>query len=529
MPKFPINIAQFPEEAGDPAAVANNAQVYSKDVAGITQLFCEVSDGTVYQLTPPVNAPQVDTIYYVASAPLGNDANDGLAPGTPFLTIGKAESLIPVSVEANYQIIVLDDTAPFDLPDFRRRSFVSGSIYVNSVVDLTQLGATAMNAGSAATLVVFTAVVPPEFADTYFVEILTGPAAGDIRQIGKTSAYSGTETGLVPVYPFTAVLGAGDMFRIFTPSTQLVPSTSTLSVLHGSTLGQSLTLNFERFFLNTGNVITVEGSVAFYASISNGIYLIGLATLNVELGGDVSGQAYGPSVFHTLPTSAYYGAGVTWNDNGGCVNFFGFMCARGFGGAGAIFISGECFIFGGGFTQMTAVLDGRGVFRTRVVALPFGGPGVPVFFSNDGGLAPAIWLVGTGAVFEATNLFVTIGAGTQPCVKIDAQSKMSDFGSCVGLSPGNALEVDGGFIEFVPNGVSLWATIGAAFAGLLVRWGGRANSVGISPPVSGSTPGVQDIAVGNIPDYAAAASLAATGDALLPSLTLDGSVIQRTV
>lgn len=53
MAKFPVNVAAFIEEAADPAAVLNNAQVYSKEIAGITQLFCRASDGTVYQLTPP--------------------------------------------------------------------------------------------------------------------------------------------------------------------------------------------------------------------------------------------------------------------------------------------------------------------------------------------------------------------------------------------------------------------------------------------------------------------------------------------
>jgi hypothetical protein len=53
MAKFPINVAAFIEEAADPAVVLNNAQVYAKDVTGITQLFCRASDGTVYQLTPP--------------------------------------------------------------------------------------------------------------------------------------------------------------------------------------------------------------------------------------------------------------------------------------------------------------------------------------------------------------------------------------------------------------------------------------------------------------------------------------------
>lgn len=41
------------EELGiDPAAVADQAVVYSKDVSGVTQLFARASNGTIYQLTP---------------------------------------------------------------------------------------------------------------------------------------------------------------------------------------------------------------------------------------------------------------------------------------------------------------------------------------------------------------------------------------------------------------------------------------------------------------------------------------------
>lgn len=38
--------------AADPAQDANGVQVYSKDVAGIVQLFARASDGTITQLTP---------------------------------------------------------------------------------------------------------------------------------------------------------------------------------------------------------------------------------------------------------------------------------------------------------------------------------------------------------------------------------------------------------------------------------------------------------------------------------------------
>lgn len=52
MATFPINIAKFLAEAGDPAAILGSGQVYTKLVAGVVQLFYEDSSGVVYQLTP---------------------------------------------------------------------------------------------------------------------------------------------------------------------------------------------------------------------------------------------------------------------------------------------------------------------------------------------------------------------------------------------------------------------------------------------------------------------------------------------
>lgn len=45
-------IAKFFKSAADPAAVADQVQLYSKDAAGITQVFARASDGTINQLTP---------------------------------------------------------------------------------------------------------------------------------------------------------------------------------------------------------------------------------------------------------------------------------------------------------------------------------------------------------------------------------------------------------------------------------------------------------------------------------------------
>jgi hypothetical protein len=168
--------------------------------------------------------------------------------------------------------------------------------------------------------------------------------------------------------------------------------------------------------------------------------------------------------------------------------------------------------------------------ESTILITPFFGAGIPVFFSNDGGFDPGITVQG-GSSLLCGNLFITtaIGGAPQPCIVVDTGAFVQEFGGSIGVSSGNAIEVNGGLLEFIPSNPSLFATVSGAHAGLLARWGGRAYSRSAAPPVSGAVPGVQDLAVGNVPDYAAAASLAATGDALLPSLTLDGSVIQRTM
>lgn len=55
--EFPIEVVSYPEQAGDPPATANRGKTYTKDVATVTQLFYQASDGTVYQVTPGSTLP----------------------------------------------------------------------------------------------------------------------------------------------------------------------------------------------------------------------------------------------------------------------------------------------------------------------------------------------------------------------------------------------------------------------------------------------------------------------------------------
>ncbi len=60
-------IARFFESAADPAAAPNEFKLYSKDTAGVSQLYGRSDDGTVHQITPPGAGGGIDLIDQPAS------------------------------------------------------------------------------------------------------------------------------------------------------------------------------------------------------------------------------------------------------------------------------------------------------------------------------------------------------------------------------------------------------------------------------------------------------------------------------
>lgn len=67
MPAFAIDVLSLPERAA-PSSLANAGKVYSKDVAGVTQLFFMDSAGVEYQLTPFSNTSNGGPIIWGASS-----------------------------------------------------------------------------------------------------------------------------------------------------------------------------------------------------------------------------------------------------------------------------------------------------------------------------------------------------------------------------------------------------------------------------------------------------------------------------
>ncbi len=73
-----MRATQYPERSGDPTNIANTGIVYTKDDAGVTELFYEASDGTVTQLTgvsPPVSLQDA----YDFGATIATDATGAVA------------------------------------------------------------------------------------------------------------------------------------------------------------------------------------------------------------------------------------------------------------------------------------------------------------------------------------------------------------------------------------------------------------------------------------------------------------------
>jgi len=120
MAEFPIDVAVFPEQVGDPVAAANRGKVYTKDVAGVTQFFYEASDGTVTQLTPAASgsSPSVitvgsneTTILLSTEVPAGSVYLDPVALGVTSVTLRFA-GLLNTTDPAGTAIIRLYDMGP---------------------------------------------------------------------------------------------------------------------------------------------------------------------------------------------------------------------------------------------------------------------------------------------------------------------------------------------------------------------------------------------------------------------------------
>ena len=424
--------------------------------------------------------------------------------------------MIPLNVEALYEVVVLDDAAPFELVGTAVRTFQPGGIvYYRSDVDSTVLGATPL---TAATLLLLTDGLAMWGVDAFagkWVEILDGPAVGDIRQIRNNTA-----TTLVPVAQFTAAPVVGNTFRIFEPSTEIRESVfNAIIALQGATSGQnssaSAGLFFERFFIR--DELRIVNRV--HLSICKTDHQIGnrtnpeaLLRASLLLAGSEPKAA---ALIHVgLSTNAYRGAGVliVTPANGISVSCIGYLCAI---GVAVTVQAGNGYLRGGRFN---AGLTLDGVFdQTQWILAADSSMQITISLSKLS--------VIRGAVAELEGVTVLAAAGN--ALVINTAGRVVVGNTCsftASVATAVIVETQGLLIPL--QATPIVAGGGAAGFGILARRGGTVRMTGL-PTVTGGTAGVNDFAVGEVPTLGASALFAAAGVALLPAVVLDGSVVQR--
>lgn len=97
MPEFPADVLELLERVSDPGATADRGKAYTKDVAGVTQLFYQASDGTVAQATPvlpnPGSISYSDRKYFLTIGPGNTIPASSTAPVPIFATPGDEATL----------------------------------------------------------------------------------------------------------------------------------------------------------------------------------------------------------------------------------------------------------------------------------------------------------------------------------------------------------------------------------------------------------------------------------------------------
>jgi len=197
--------------------------------------------------------------HFYADGTSGDDANDGKTPATPKKTLAAVSALVPYELKHNVAVHL---SGVFNYPDVGRFN-----VSVDSDVSLLIDGGDSLtviddNSGSnytatAASTSSITDGAASWVVDSlfgYWIKILTGPAAGQMRTI-----HGNTATAITPTMKFSVSPGIGATFVIYRPSTELVG---------GSTYGtQECKLDITN--VGFGNVVVqnlyTSGGYAYFA------------------------------------------------------------------------------------------------------------------------------------------------------------------------------------------------------------------------------------------------------------------------
>ena len=223
------NMAGAPEqnpnlESGDFAYVAPGRVFYCIDPTLGAAVWSEYNSELI----------QGFPLHIYVSAINGNDANDGLSPGTALASLTKAETMVPNVVNSDVVIHVgrfdLTGVGAYAMPRFKRRNlranvFVfcdgAGQAGAAGVAFNELLAPTTAGVASTSNL-----IIGAFAADVYrgkTLEILSGAAA-----TFRCTIRNNTAVGITPVNSVGAAVVAGDTFRVLEPLVRVgVVDTST--------------------------------------------------------------------------------------------------------------------------------------------------------------------------------------------------------------------------------------------------------------------------------------------------------------
>jgi hypothetical protein len=220
--------------------------LWQKHAAGATTW--EVSGGGGTSIGGVSTATSAETHVYVDGSS-GSDSNDGLTALTPKKTLQAAFDLLPDIIKHNTAIHL---TGTFDdlgfvrghLPTTTARLLIDGGDAVTVVAgaftatdpetDATQIG----DSGQSWTVDAYAG---------YFVEVIDGPAAGEVRMIQGNTA-----TVLTPCQHFSTDPGPTPQFRVIKPTTLLSDSGLSGIIVNTTGLGD---VRIQRLSLGQASVI----------------------------------------------------------------------------------------------------------------------------------------------------------------------------------------------------------------------------------------------------------------------------------
>lgn len=458
----------------------------------------------------------------------GNDANDGLAPGSAFKTLTKAELVIPdVIDETTHRVIVhigMHGGAGYSPPLCRAR-VMRAPIYwygdgagqggeTGFTVVLADASVATTNANQVTASVVL--VVNAHLGRT--IRMTSGVASGQYRTIRDNTA-----AVITVVRPFSPAPAAGDTYDIVDPtvviSFPLVGSSSGETLLVNGSGTPSGGHNFPTktpatWFVNqrwtgaTGALAIINSKVVFIGVSSTDASVRPLIRASQSFLGlgeeiaDISGTGV-PSPVTDLGIATpltWHGWGLAYRgaSTGASIGFRNSVVARGFLVCPAFSVLNTGFV----------VLSGGNIFGTGSAALP-------TIDVDSGGVLGLTGISGTPILVGDTNAVALLRSRNLGTTNNLSQVTFTNLG-------GPVLRAEQlGMISGIAGSAS---GTGTTF-GALSATGGGIYFGGTVPAILG--PAGSDLSVDGIAGAGlAAATLAATGDSI--SNALDGSRIQRT-